>query len=595
MVGLPTNSSDNPVTFAHRAIHAADGDVSKVLSALTPPPPESIPNVDDHSAKPGHWVRYTAMIQDIWDTEMFVASSPDGKSGLLVENAAASDHPSAKLAERLPVYLVSLPGETEWARLEKGKSGSGLAHSSVASEQNLGPGGLKRSRDEQNEPTRDDNEMDTTPANQSGVSVSAVPMPSSPSDKRPRPTQIEPAGPQERLLGLNTPVHNQPGASAVVAKLYDMAIGRELKINSVVEVVGILQDALDFSPAQDNEQPDAFAAEFAARNPSNVKRLHAVGWREVQSWELNPLTKRLGASGVKAVRQEVIQVAGGMREVLVRYIASALCGDVLSAEYLVMALLSRPVRSVGGSVLGKLSLNIVLPSGADASVAVGIVRALEKVCSAVVEVNVSIGALNSMELFPKKDYGVNRLKAGALQLPVGSCLIGNESQLSNGRLEERGVKNVRALTSVSLRGLCPIDFQYYEAEVGVECCSIFLSKGGKSIIPTDVVVRVREDESSQFQGWDTYDADLLRKMRLAVVVLAEDGTFDISDAASVEVEKEFVEARKRGEAKDGQESLQTWLRVARACSRSFGEKELSVERWRYALNMERRRQERVKR
>lgn len=595
MVSLPPQLPKDPISTVRLAVNHVNANVEKALSSLTLPPLDAIPDIGDGTAKAGSWVRYTAMIQDIWDTELFVLSSPDGHSGLLSEHAAASDHPDAKLAERLPIYLVSLPGETPWVRALRSSASTPLV-SSFSHPTPPSNSKNKRSRD-------DDADMSDSPMGDmiNRVASPAVPVvPSAPvaptaptgSGKRSKPCDSQRA-PMATSMGLNSPVHNQLGASAVVAKLYDVATGRNVRINTLVEVVGILQDGLDVAPPTEEDAADSFAAEIAARNPRNVKRLHVVKWREVRDWEANPLTRPLGVSGMNAAKKEVVGIVGEMRQTIINYFASALCGDMLAAEYLFMCLLSRPVRTDGAGVLAKLSLNIVIPNESSGDVAAGIIHAIQGVLASVVEVNVNIAGLNSVEIFPKKDYGLNRLKAGALQLAAGSCLIGNESALSNGQLAERGVRNVRALTAVAQRCVTPVDFQYYESEVGVECSSVFISKGGKSIIPTDIIVKVKPDSGCRVKKWNEYGEDVLKKIRLAVILLAEDGTFDISEEASKGVEKAYVEARRKGQAKDGQECLQKWLTVARCSARSFGEDLLTGSRWQHALAMERRREERT--
>lgn len=577
MTSCPSHS--DPIAVAHHAIQQPNASVESVISNLNAPEREAIPLITDPSSKVGGWVRYTAMVQDVWDPELFVASSPDGKSGFLVEDAAASDHPNVVLAERLPIYLVSIPGQSSWVRKIE-KRNTQTKESSLETNNNA-----KRSREE--------NDSETVKPFVP-VSASRPPPHNAPSDKRLRPTNVVSRPENPVSIGLNNPVRNQPGASAVVAKIYGNASRSELKINSTVEVIGILQDGLNVPHNTTDAEEAAFAAEFLARNPTNVKRIHVVSMREVGEWELNPLTAKLGPSGVTTARAELQQVIGGMRDILVRYLASALCGDVLAAEYVLACLLSRPVRTAG-SLLGKLSLNIVFPSGVAQKNAADLIRAIKNIHPTVVNIDLSIAGLNSQEFFPRKDYRLNRLRAGVLQMTNGSCFVGNETLLSNGQLSERGVKNVRALTALSQRCQSPIDFEYYEAEVPLNCSSIIITSGGKSIIPTDVVVRVKENAELDLQQWDSYDDTLLNRMRLALALLVEDGKFDITKEATLAIENEYVEARRRGEAKDGQESLQLWLGIGRGTARSFAETTLSEERWKYTRLMENRRRERMQR
>lgn len=211
----------------------------------------------------------------------------------------------------------------------------------------------------------------------------------------------------------------------------------------------------------------------------------------------------------------------------------------------------------------------------------------------VVRVRINIAALNAGELYPKKDYDLNRVKAGVLQLAEGCVMVGDETGMSDGRLSERGLKNVKAIGRVIGAGVTPIDFQYYEAEAPVGCCTVLMSKGGKSIVGGDVVVKVVHGLDG-LVGWESYGKEMLNKLRTMLGLLTEDGEFDIEEETSRVIEEDYVRARREGRAKDGQETLQGWLAVARSCARSFGERKLTRERWIYARELEEKRCVRMK-
>lgn len=577
MVGLQQTSQNAPVAIAHAAIHQTGATVASTLSNLSPPPLCEIPFIGSPFATTGTWVQSLAMVQDIWDAELFIASSPSGASGLLVENAACTDDPRAKLAERLPVYLVSPPGETAWVRAAR-LPASPAVHPSSSN-------GTKRVRDEEESMDLSTSDHLSVEPQLFGGSARQPASITSVQEKRSRSDDAGACLNTSASLGLNLPVPGQHGSFAVVAKVYDGAIGRALRVNTMVHVVGILQDAIPV--AGEGE----FAEELRARNPSIVQRLHVVRMREVKEREMNPATARLG-NEIGNARQELVGVLSGLREICVKYFASALGGDLLAAEYVLMGVLSRPVVRTGGGVMGKLCVNLVIPEN-NREMVEGVVGALGKVCPMVVRVRVNIAALNAGELYPKKDYELNRVKAGILQLADGCVMVGDETGMSDGRLSERGLKNVKAMGKVIGAGVTPIDFQYYEAEAPVGCCSLMVSKGGKSIVGGDVAVKVSPGVDG-LVGWESCEESVLIKLRTMLGLLTEDGEFDIDEAASKEVEEDYVRARKEGRAKDGQETLQEWLAVARSCARSFGERKLTRERWTYARGMEERRCERMK-
>eukprot|EP00177_Eucheuma_denticulatum_P000739 GFKZ01001325.1.p1 GENE.GFKZ01001325.1~~GFKZ01001325.1.p1 ORF type:complete len:526 (+),score=98.50 GFKZ01001325.1:201-1778(+) len=522
------------------------------------------------------------MVQDIWDSEIFIASSPSGSSGLLVENSACAEDTRATLAERLPVYLVSPPGETLWAR------GMRLPSEQAASCTADGLPRMKRGREEENgmdaEAGGNDTEMTGTTQSPESAQVAHVSRGAQEGqEKRSRGASALETGRAAGTIGLNLPVPGQQGSFAVVAKVYDGEVGRGLRVNTLVHVVGVLQDALEIGGEGE------FVEEIKARNPGIVKRLHVVKMRELKEWEANPAIAGLGER-IGGAREELMGVLGGLRDVCVKYFASALGGDRLAGEYLLMGMLSRPVVRIATGVMGKLCVNLVVPEGGQ-RMGEGVVGALERVFARVVRVGVNIAGLNAGEWYAKKDYELNRVKAGVLQLPVGCVMVGDETGMSDGRLSERGVRNVKAIKKVIEGGMMPIDFQYYEAEAPVGCCAVLVSKGGKSIVGGDVVVKV-EECAEGLVGWGNYEEELVNKLRMMLGLLAEDGEFDIEDDAARLVEEQFVIARRQGTVKNGQDGLHGWLAVARSCARSFGERKLTVERWKYAWALE---QERCKR
>jgi hypothetical protein len=247
--------------------------------------------------------------------------------------------------------------------------------------------------------------------------------------------------------------------------------------------------------------------------------------------------------------------------------------------------------------VGKLSVNVVLPKGGGGAVAAEeVVAALRALLPAVAHVRVTIPVLNATDLYPKKDYEANRLRAAPLQLPAGCMLVADETGMSDGHLLERGVKNIRALTSATTKAVVPVDFQYYESELLFDANAVLVSAGAKSLVSADVIVRTLPDADTAELGgdWRSLAPDELRRLRLAVALLADEGPFVIPKDVATAVEDTFVTARRDGSLSgtDGQEVLSRWLAVARASARSHGETSLSLERWNAAVQMERARETR---
>lgn len=574
---MSASNPTSPAVLARAALSAGAASASAALAALTPPATAEPPA----AASSGAWVEFAGMVQDVWDPELFVLRDGSGRSALLseavVEEPPTPDAAGEQLAERLPVYLVDVPGLTTWARAQQAAAPATPAPSASS----------KRPREVEQAQTPD-TDMDTSDGPDVDAATVATPA------KRPGLAPAAPAAPAAPTgMGLNAPLRTALGATpAVVAKFYDVASASSLKVHSLVRVVGVLAPAPAAAAAAEASSP-FFADEVAARNPAGVPRIHVVRVEPLAgAAQAAPLLRGL-PSPPRA------NVAAAARENLLRLLAAPLAGDKLAAEYVLMNIVSRAAtRTDAGGVVGKLSVNAVLPGGAAAAAgAAALLCVLHALLPAVAHVSVTIPVLNAAELYPRKDYDANRLRAAPLQLPAGCTLVADETGMSDGALQERGVRNVRALSAAASRAMVPVDFQFYEGELLFDANVLLLSAGAKSLVPADVVVRVTP-ESSPSRGAVDDAASLapaeLRDLRLALALLADEGPFAMPPAVCKAVEDTFVAARQSSAVPggDGSEVLSRWLSVARASARTHGEAELTVERWEAAVALERAREAR---
>ena len=74
---------------------------------------------------------------------------------------------------------------------------------------------------------------------------------------------------------------------------------------------------------------------------------------------------------------------------------------------------------------------------------------------------------------------------------------------------------MQALAAVASKCVVPADFHYHQTELPVEVNSIFVSGGGKSLVTTDVRIRVQPSSTLQLQPWHTCSSHLLFKMRFS--------------------------------------------------------------------------------
>ena len=166
---------------------------------------------------------------------------------------------------------------------------------------------------------------------------------------------------------------------------------------------------------------------------------------------------RLAAAGLTAHAVRV-EVAAGLRDKLVAFLArGATRGDAFAAEYLLLHLLSRvrrsssdPASATARVPIGTVPLNLVVGaaeegSGAGAAHFASRLGATLASLAPACHVQPLDGAsLSARPFAPRKDYTLNRLCSGVLQLSAGTVIVLDETKLRPGALDGPRVAKVIA-------------------------------------------------------------------------------------------------------------------------------------------------------
>ncbi|KAE8881087.1 hypothetical protein PF005_g24365 [Phytophthora fragariae] len=287
-----------------------------------------------------------------------------------------------------------------------------------------------------------------------------------------------------------------------------------------------------------------------------------------------------------------------MRQQLIEYLAKAVRGDTLAAEYLLLGLLSHVYsRADPSTPLGNLSLNLSLDkSSTDEQKAAFLSRVQQTLTSLmpiVARVDLSLKELNSTKFMPHKDYEREVLLSGVLQVANGTTMLVNETALTAGQLNDQGVKNVAALQSLIDKMLLPYDFHYYNMDFPQDVAVVTVSEG-KSILPVTVAVPVVAVDSSAAAGEQTAslpEEQVLECFRVFLSVLRS-YVVTIGNEEAEMAEKHYVECRK-SQQKVALEDLHRWLRLARLVALSRGEGQISKDSWNAMLSLENQRLARI--
>ena len=506
----------------------------EVLAGLT-----SLNTTPNHSLVEGSLVRFRAMVQDMFDPEYFVAEYQVRERGGQVvvrtgryrdtvdcgpgEELVGDSSAMQDLQERQCLYCVSPPGEAAWV----------LDHQARQAGQPGGSGGQesgnKRAREEGEEEV-EENEMETETSGGEANKRQKSDLVISPS-AQPGPGKKSSGG----SASLNLPLPSNTGRAAIV-KLYDLKDG-DLKLQDLVEFVGVV--SLDpVLAGGEGEKEEMMTVSPSLPPPSLVPRLHVLHFTLLQ--HNNPLLPPRALPAVEPVCRVELQTL----------LSTALLGDRLAAEYLLLHLISRVYQRRDVLVLGKLSLNLHNMTGHE-----DWPRRLATLLSLLTTnshyLPLTRANLDTTSFLPSKDYEANRLVSGSLQLAAGTHLWLDETAMTDGQLGAAGVKNLTSLGSLITWQKLEYDFQFQKLEYDADIPCLVMSEG-RSLLPSDVQlmvkpdpVEVRQDLISKTFGdiGAGLDSDLLDRLR-RFITTCRHATFDLTEQVMRAVQDDFVSMRQ---------------------------------------------------
>ncbi|ETV83369.1 hypothetical protein H257_04113 [Aphanomyces astaci] len=275
-----------------------------------------------------------------------------------------------------------------------------------------------------------------------------------------------------------------------------------------------------------------------------------------------------------------------IREQLIAYLASSLQHDSLSAEFVALCLLSRVYqRSQVATPFGHFAVNLVFPKATPDAVGSScgkLLEAIRRIVPMATSLNLSIESLCTTSFCPRKDYTIDYLHPGLLQLPDGAAVVVDESKMTTGTLNDQGTRNIHALVGLVETQTLTYDFQFYHTVFHQDVKFISMSTS-KSILPSAVNV-VRQATTTGTASTTTPPEALLQCFRLYIAVFR---TLDVelgNDGAQT-AEHWYVEARKADKA-IGADDLHRLVRVARLVALSLGQSVVTLAAWQRALELD---------
>lgn len=522
------------------------------------------------------------------------------------------DGSSTRLAERRPVLIIPVPNENTWASPSSTLPPPFFTNNNnnaAADDDDDGAARSKRVREEDGDvdmavtaPAEDENPSNNNNNNMVSFKASKIVQ----EGKRTTTTATT-----KNDTSITSP---PPGACMVY--LYDTESSSSIRLNDIVEVVGVLSKVPELATPHmmngtDNGTTGTGGVEsmleeevLASHLPTSlVPRIHAITTRSSSS-----------SSSVNAIisRSNEVSVA---RHRIMGILTTILSGDELAAEYVLLQLLARVHMRTGGggasggggaaaAAVGVPSLNLIEAPAATNEASSSSLSNLGNALNAVLQaltprsmaLPLKVDTLNAKPWWPRRHGGTLRLMTGPLQLAPGTQILLDETVMQSGTLNEVGLRNLSAVQSIIKTQCVGYDFEYFSLDQPTDAPVTVLSTG-RSLLKSsvDTVVPLRPCPSQQGGHDDvasllleregtTGDLNGVRRYLSAVRGL----DLKIGGDVSRLIEGDLAGARQK-DARVGEETFHKWLTVARLMAVSWGEGELTGERWKGAMEMEKRR------
>ncbi|CAD6202129.1 GSCOCG00002955001-RA-CDS [Cotesia congregata] len=563
---------------------------------------EGIPSLNNlplHVLKDGQLVRFSGMIQDMYNPELYMekyqvknldTGSVNMRSGMyqdilkcLANEEVVLDCDENKNSERLNCLMISIPGLNNWAK--ENITGCELNKNDFTKSTSSSFSTEKRALDNDydDDDDNDDEPMDTTaePALKK-EKLSVVPPESQTKNDFFFKSKVIIS--QDHLINFPIPIVD--GKTCVV-KIYN---DNCYKLNQVLDIVGFISlnpkiDDLTTSEA-DIIMDEIEIAEAQMYNlpPSFIPRLHAI--------KVNQLVPKIFYNNYNSIISKVNLIRSDLHLVL----SQLLFGDELAANYVICNLLSGIYTRKDYLCLGNFPLNITGFSIDKFPYFTNNFYDILKLFVAKTHLfECTLDNLNNSKLVPRKDYDSDKLLSGILQLSDNTLLIIDETKLIPGQVTPNGKINYKAITDLIKFQKINYDFKYYTIEYETDIPVLILSQV-KSFIPCAMQIPLKINEETDKVYSQVIEAtkqflknsERLNNIR-GYLELLHSNELKLKDDITDIIQQDFVDLRRIDSKLINADSLHQLMVFARFMAISYGEDSLSVERWKQILTLEKSR------
>ncbi|CAH8506621.1 unnamed protein product [Heterobilharzia americana] len=545
----------------------------------------------------GHLVRFVGMIQDMFNSELYIDSCRLSPDDATVRSFRYRDHSKVqisedtspidvKFSERQSFYIVPVPGESPWVRKIRVDGNEYMP--------SLMPSGQKRHLCEP---------IDAVNKKPRGIATGNYPNQA----KFHKHFPLEEEEYNDDKIGALLRVYNEVQSS--------------LKINDIVEVYGILE----FARLSDVLPEDSCESTQKCGEP--LSRIHAVIVNQLK--HNNPLVYDTSTIVTMCSINNYADNIQLVRTKLIQLLTNLFDGDKIVAEYVLLHLVSTRldtdsrypsylpalnIHSSNSMVTTESSSSHEMINSFETSrqklfnLYKRLCEFLPKVITNLATVELTVKSLNDGPcLIPIRDMNKGHLNAGRLQLPRGTEILVNETAMDSGQLHTKGIINFQALQSVAINQYLTYDFQFYTQQWDTDVRVIILSIVPSLVkcvmlLPWGLNTLEDDDHNNKSQPLnnntgnaddDVSESDWNEMRRFLTILGCSNQRYSIDSEIQERINQDFVQWRKEKSTYIEADEFAIMLCLLRFHCLTCGYQSPSLQHWQHIVQLESERRRRV--
>ena len=269
--------------------------------------------------------------------------------------------------------------------------------------------------------------------------------------------------------------------------------------------------------------------------------------------------------------------------------------DELLVNYLILFLFSHIFSRNNSLTIGNFPLNIILSPNEKNSEKINFFsNLLSKISLFFSHKNLSISYLNEKPIFPIFNVEKEELSKSDLKLCDNSILLINELKLTEGKLNQIGIKNFSCIKNLIEFQTLNYEFPFNNIEINHDIQIIIFSEQNKTILNSPfltILPQKKNNNNNNNENFIMNDENFIKNLFIYVnYIKLNKKDFKISNEINEQICQNFTEKNK---GKFNSENLNKIMILSRLFAISNGRNELNFSDYEFAFDLEEKRLERI--